>query len=540
MNYIHNLLNKHFTILGISWLLGISAIIIICYDPAWQTNDDPIFNMLINGYGLANNPADPILNCNYLWAAIIRLIPAWFGYSNYTLALYFFSILSVCVIWINIIQCQKSRVLPLFILTSMLFYNLLNPQYTVTAFYCTIAAITGIFNRVRTKKFSGILSGFILGITGFLIREMSFLMIAVLSFFIIPWRGVFKDKLLCIALYSAAIILIVIFFADYQHKSNFQDWDKINAWQNTRQFLADSDIVNAYKKEPELLKKFNLSQNDMNMLRTHFNLAPDLRDVSRIDSLKKASSLWLYIENKFHSAERSVGYLFSYPLYLLLFLCALLFVQRYSVANLLTFLLIFVVFFMIGFINRGGTAMDRIYYAPLYLFALLLLMQEPNSRLHAYVYIAPTLNKILLTSVLLFSVLAFSKMNLVEQWRYQSYDLQKTEELLDSAVWAGYPFLIEKIYYPFRKLSENENIKFQCGSWSALLPDSVSFYNIFNQDSFREFMLKGFKYAASQKQVNELGVYCREHFGGEWHAKLISPSDCFDIYEVKCDLSPVK
>lgn len=511
--------------------------LVFLYTPYWQTNDDPIFSMLINGYGLASEPATQILNCNFIWAKIIRVIPNFLDIQNYTWALYIFSFLAMIAIWNSVIHYPGNSLIKLLIIINMLFYNFLNPQYTVTASYCAIASVIIFMEYFHHNKFTYIIIAFFFAFFSFIIREISFASIILIGIFLYPWRLILNNKTVIAFLAIFLAVICAVYFIDMQGKSS-SDWQYINIWQKNRQSLSDDYQADVYLQQPALLNKLGYTENDLQLLKAHFSIDSNLRNPDRLSELKNGIDKTIFYNNALEKGGIALAFFFTYPLIFFSIIALILLINRFTPFTMATLALFITIFFFIGFFNRGGVEVHRVYYPAIFYFILLLITRNTNENLKNYIYLNPALAKLIIFCFLLLPILAFSKNNLVEQWRISSYDINKSGEYLKNALWLTWKFPIEQIYQPFAKVSAFSNINFQSGGWSALLPNSVKYFDPMTANGFGDKFSEGIKVAADEGTLKLLSTYCHEHLNGRMDSERLSPPDCFDVYNIICSPIP--
>lgn len=558
-------ITRHAFVLGLAVILISAFILLSLYEPFWQTNDDPIFAMLINGYGLAAEPAINILNGNFLWAMIVRLIPDFLDISNYVWLQYFFVLSSILIIWRNL--CINKGIWPiklLFVL-NLLFYAFLFPQYTVTAYYCSLAGVLSFISYINYAKpggpkLNGLLAASLLFSVlfflffGFLIREMAFFSTLLLGIFIypIPYARFFRIgghsqksfrqapvlnkkyyvKIIAVFVLLGAGVACITMINSGLKKS--ENWDYINEWQKIRQGIADREFDNFFINQPELLNRYGLTPNDFQLLQHHFSADAGLRKISEIEAIKREAPGIAYLTQRIDTSFKSVSYLFDGKLELYSFFILLLFIKRYDRKTLFMLLAFLAYFGIIGFFNRGGVAIERVYYSLSFVLSAFLLMICENGNLKNIIFIKKGLYDFLLALALVSGILGFSKASIIQQWQTSRIDLPASGEYLNGSFWFGYPYPLEAIYRPFAKVSESKKINFQAGGWSALLPNSVAYFDVFDPDGFKNYFKNGFKLAAGKQDADLLGAYCKERLNGDFVLEHITPPNVYPVYFAQC------
>lgn len=507
-----------------------TILIAAVYTPFWQSYDDVALAMFIKGYGMAERPSINLLYCNFIWASLVQQIPDFLDVSGYTWALYFLTGLSLLAIWHVQTADKTLRLLKFAVCSSMLFYAFLNPQYTVTALYCGIAASSLFLLYQRKGSWSLIAGCLFFAFFSFILREWAPFFIALPCLSLVNWRSFLADRRLLLISACFCLVLAAVYIANDSLKSGPQ-WQEIKAWNKARQSLTDAHMSDIYRMQPDLLARYGYTVNDMWLLGTHFGLAGELMDPARINSLKKESRFDIYLDYNLEKVEDTFDFFFSWPVVLLLLVSVILLIGRISWPAGAALLILGALFFCVGFFNRGGVWISRVYYPSLYALNLWLLLQSPSRRFARDIYISSRLATAISAGLLAISILAFGKANIVERIEREGSDIEQARALLNGSVWYGHPARLEWLYPPFGSDEEARKIKFQSAAWTSLIPESRLYVSPGDLDNSLE---KGFTICASPGQAEYLGSYCREHLAGIPETTLLNSDRNLRFYRVRC------
>lgn len=519
--------------LGLACLCLEAALILSCYNPYWQTYDDVIMAMLINGYGMATAPSTNLLYCNFLWAKLIQLIPDLFDISNYTLALYLCTGIALASLWLAIAENSRLPGIKLLLVSSMLFYSFLNPQFTVTALFCSISGICSFMAYQNTPKPRFLLFALTLCFLGFIIRDWSLAFAGLIFTPFIDWKMILRSLRLLALLATFCSCLGLIYATNLWVKQDPQ-WQEIRAWNRERQHLTDSQWGWIYIRQPELLQQEGYSVNDMELLASHFGLAKNLMNIPQLQKLNAESDPEVWLTNKKQTLEITFDYFFTYPLVLLVIIACLLLLRRYSLRATASALIVLAIFIGIALLNRGGIWISRLYYPALYAIVAILLLQTPDKPLSKYLYISRECATLAASTMLLLTMLSYSKANLIETWEISKSDLEAAKKELNGAIWYGHPVRIEQIYKPFANINSLKKINFQCASWTTLLPNSRSYFDLDDHHGFDKYLENGFTISASQEHLKNIQVYCHEHLNGRLLITPLNHDNTFGFYRIQC------
>lgn len=516
---------------GLLPLFSLALLLPVCYSPHWQTYDDVVLAMLIKGYGLASAPSINLLYCNFLWAALVQLMPDFFGISGYTLLLYLFTFCALAAIWYAMCQAGKMLILKLLLLVSMLFYSFLNPQFTVTAMFCVIGGACLLIGYQNHGKLSQLVCALLLFFCGFIIRDWTLPFIAILAAFFLNWRLLLSRRVFCLSVIIFALSIGAIYTANLVLKTG-PVWEKIISWNNARQSLTDAHQGKILSAQPDLLQRHDYSVNDMRLLSTHFGLAPPLMDSEKIGQMKREGDFGIYFDENMLRVGITFTFFLSYPLILLVITIAILLSMRISLPTFLAVLACAVIFFMFGFFNRGGIWISRVYYPAMYALACFLLLYPASSVWRKDIFLSSRCQSLLAGFFLVLSILAYSKANLVESWEIAQKDMTQMARLLDKSVWYGHPVRIEQLYAPFADMNGLRKIDFQGASWTTLLPNARSWFDMNVRDGFDGYLRRGFRLAIARGHLPYIETYCSEHLQGHLEITELAPDG--DFYDIRC------
>ena len=536
---------------GTGWLIvtALAIFLPVLYTPYWQAQDDPWIAMLIFGYGLAETPTITIPFSNFTWAWLVQQFPDFLDISAYTWALYSFTWLALLVIWNVLCIRKKLFFVKLIFLVCLCFYAFLNPQYTVTALYCAIAGILTLCFPLRRYTWSRLIIIALMLILSFIIRHECLYPILMIGVIYIPWRRLARDKK---AVFCALVTMALtgsLYYADHSMKSGAEQL-AISDWHDMRVKLSDGQVGDMLAHQPAILEKFGLSKNDMRILCTQFSGDADLRDLGRLKQMCAEIPPHFYFFQKLEEIKKTFLHFMDAPLFFLVVAVLLLLAARIDRKRALAILLFIGEFILIGYMSRGGSLIDRVYF-PLtfYVIALLLLTENSHNTDDFRIlfdiqllkgkrtYGTITNRKLIpiATSVLLIiTLMSFSGANLIQQWRLSQYDIPASRAALDNSFWFGYHYPLDWIYPPFGSLSEIKDLKFQCSGWPLVEQGSRKYFDHKDPLAFKKFLAEGYRFSMGADDLKKLRIYCKEHLAGELEYTLESDERTLPIYFARC------
>lgn len=531
--HISTFMLAHRIPLGVLALCLTAGVILTAYTPYWQGGEDPLFSMFINGYGAAGSPSIHIPGCNFLWSLFVQAMPDFFNIQNYTWAIYGLTFASIIATWLCLAKFEGLFLPKSLMVMAMLFYSFLHPQFSVTASFCGIAGILCLFVYIRFSS-PAYLIGFLFILFSFIVREMSFFLIAIIGLFLYPCKRLITNRQLLAFSAAFCVALASVFYIDYYGKSS-TDMLEINRWQKEKISLADKEMAGLYPKDNSVQPNHDLTKNDMGLSQSQFSADASLGDMNRLNVLATVTS-----EPVWHNGRLGMGvkalnfFLSSYPLWLLSLGVVVLFIRACDVKTCATVFLFLGIFFSTGYFNWGGASVPRIYYPAIFWLISLLSIQAPHNTLKKYVSLSDPCCVLFLSILMIFTILGFSKSNLIQKYNFSFYNIAESARALDKSVWFGWHDPIEAIYRPFANMVELHDIRFQSVGWTALLPNSVTFFDVYDKNGFKEFLMEGFTLTGDKHNLEVLEAYCHERLNGNLISSSLSLPDTFKKFHILC------
>lgn len=526
-------ISARLNIVGYGLIVAMTLLLPVFYTPFWQACDDPFIAMLIKGYGLADSPSLLTTYSNVVWATLVSFTPDFFYISGYTWIIYFFSCLSLFLVWANLAASRDLPFIKTLFLVNLGYYILLNPQYTVTAFFCAFAGFLTLSGEARDRNILAISLAFALLYFSFIIRAKALCAMLLLCLPILDWKLLKNDKYIKICF----CVLIILVGATYALDSGLKSgpiWGEIKEWQKTREDLADANSAWTLLNQSELIARHGISENDLRLAQYQFGGDPGLRDSSIYATMKNETDFEYYLKFREERAKESLEYVFGWPLIIYIIIIGLLILSRLTLKNAAMVCILFISFWLIGFFSRGGADVNRVYYPLLFAVICALMIVPKNSNLSKIIYINTYIVKISVIVFITFGILFFSKDNLIQVWRMNSYDFNKNVEALDNSISFGWPTVIEWLYKPFDRAARYSSIKFQCLIWPILDQNIRSFFDPRDNNGFKDYLAKGGKFTITDAQLKLLDKYCQERMNGELTATPLIKEAIIPAYRLQC------
>lgn len=489
------------------------GLLLKCFQPQWETNDDVAMSMVAHGYGLATTGSPNLVFSNVLWGHLVRSIPQLAGLWGYSIAS-----ISVLVVasWVVVsgLRARHWGLAVCVLVFSIIFSRpVLFPQFTINAGLLTVGAIVCwvLYGSLVSRALFVVGCGLALG--GCLIRSLEFFLVMIVAMPLLPWRQLFKDRF---ARAVAFILIASIGFAWYfdQHSYRGGEWTRFNELNLARLPFTDFGAAEILKQQPHLISRHNFSANDIDLVARWFfvdriianpdALAAMLRDAGPLapqsGSLAKG---WAGI----HALAK--------PGLLPICLAALALTALYPSRGLwLSWMVCIGVFFAIGVSGRPGVV--RIYVPVVSLLLVAPLLRHSMRRAGSLGARRNIAVAILCISSLWNGSIVFSDAEAAGELREEVRRDLEGFPSESTVVWgAAFPF--EAAYPVLLRAADTMKYRLYGLGVFTLAPFSTA---TFEEESGRGMLSRllspqGVPVLAGQLHVSLLDTYCKEHFGGQ-------------------------
>jgi uncharacterized membrane protein YeaQ/YmgE (transglycosylase-associated protein family) len=493
----------------------------------WDTNDDIAMSMVAGGYGIAAIPSSNLVLSNVIWGTLVRSMPAIMGVAGYSLASFAVLMLSGVVLLMGLLETGIGWIPSCIAIVLLLVDPLLFPQFTITAGFAAIASLTGFFIYLKRSNSWFLMLGVLLGFLAYVIRAEEFFLVMVVGLPLFLTKGVVKRKAIVALVIMGAGIAGAILINKAAYSS--PEWRSFWELEPLRRGFTDFGVGETLKKNSEILAKFNMSKNDIDLLSNWFFVDPKISDPSILRELIISAEKDRLRNDMLWSGWKGVAAL-DRPDLLALVMASLglTILSRRELPLILCWLLSLTAFFVIGATGRFGV--DRVYIPVISCLVLAtLLLHIP----------ADPIRRKLAGAVLLIAALAqcthtFStsaRLNRESVAIRESIKGFPTETVFiwgsDFPFEAVYPVFLKTPYPPFRF---NVLAAFTWAPFSVAFDDSNAGRGFVNR--FRSG--DGVRIVADQGRIKLLSVYCAEHFQGRLNQIAIEKFERFTLHTIAC------
>lgn len=257
------------------------------FTPVWETNDDVAMAMVAHGYGFAAYGSPNLLFSNVVWGHIVRALHGLFGFQGYSIGTFGALLLSSwsCLYFFKRLGVAYSIGLPA--IAIILAWPIIFPQFTVNAGLLTATAVLGWHTYAKTGDRLSLISGCILALLGFLIRQLEFGLVVAVAAPFLPWSLLFRERFLQVACLSTLLAMSVSYAVD---SSAYQSdaWRHFNSQNLARAPYTDFGIANQLKARPDILQRNGYSENDIDLISSWFFVDPNLFNTESLNKMVRA------------------------------------------------------------------------------------------------------------------------------------------------------------------------------------------------------------------------------------------------------------
>lgn len=509
----------------------LATIVIGFLPPFWETNDDVGMSMILDGYGLAAYPSPGIVFSNILYGYALTALPQIGDISRYSLAAISLNLLAVFLVCRALCLLTQSYITTLSIMTLISLPPLTFPQFTLLSGLLSIAGVLHIATYLQRKQtFELIIAGLVLFL-GYLIRSQEFLLIVLISFVILRWKDVLRDR----RLQGLIVILVVLgaaaMFADwrYYQASEWQTFREVNL---LRAPFTDFGAAAYFLEHPELLKGTNYTPNDIRLLYEWFLADPLLASPERLSALLSRVDLSSYMQGNVAQKATMLARFLDPPLVFVFVpavMAGILAKNRISIGLAWLVLIIAIT----GLILTGRGLSSRVIVPPLVLLLCF-----------ATIRVSRPLSRCVLIGAVGLAVLA-TVLNLTKQHAHlmernasAKADLAAVDKSKLYVVWGG-RFDFQALYPVLGSMTAARELRMYALGVTSLAPFAVAHW----KDA--PGLLPGrltsgvpVPFFAQKVQIDLLSIYCEERHSTKLHVTGVQQLGLGTIITVTCGAPP--
>ena len=498
----------------LAFAIPVVGVLILCriYIPHWQTNDDVAMSMIAHGYGNVVTGSPNLGFSNLFWGYFVRSLPSVGGLLGYSVATFASLIAAGIAILYSARLSTRNWLISIALLGSVLVFPVLFPQFTVNAGFLTIAALVCWRMYDLRGGRSWLLCGCVFAFCGFLVRNQEALLVFVIGCPLLPWKRLLRDRA---ARFAGVGLVLAMGLATLANRQAYQgpEWDAFAALNPLRMRITDYGADKVLQRSPQLLRQYDFSKNDINLLHAWFFVDPAVADPQRLKPMlaqippRYASNL---LWKRGFNGIRVLGHPALFPMLLAALLLALLYPDRRVMA---TWLLCIASIFALAVVFRPGVL--RVY---LPLVSLLFLAPLIGNTLANRI---PRWRWHLAQGIVVVAMACIMAKAFVASRTTEAHDARNQRDMQDLphepfVVWGG-SLSFQSLYPPLLRADTIHEYRPEVFGVFSLAPFSRNTMEQANGNGFVQRLQspEGVLIVTKPLPIRFLKIYCRERLGGE-------------------------
>ncbi len=259
-------------------LLAVEALAFVCLymvclysvvEPRWETNDDIAMSMVAHGYGIAAVSSPTIVFSNVIWGYIVTGFPAIGAIPGYSAATIGVLVLVASFLYWLVVRNGYGRTTAVLVIALVFTRPFVYPQFTLNSGLLCIGAFMALHRFKSERNMAYALIAVLMATLSFLVRSQEFLLVALVSMPLLPWRAFLVDRALRATLLLITIIVVSAAALDVMAYRT-ADWAFYNDLNPLRAAFTDFSASDAVKAHAAVLAKYKFTVNDIELLRNWF------------------------------------------------------------------------------------------------------------------------------------------------------------------------------------------------------------------------------------------------------------------------------
>lgn len=486
--------------------------------------------MVAHGYGIAAVGMPNLIFSNVIWGYLVRAIPQINGILSYSIVTIGVLVVIGTVVLHALRKLGLGWFVSLAVLMLVLVRPVLFPQFTINAGLLTVAAIICWHLYGQQVSRQALFAGCILAFCGYLVRSQEFLLVLLIALPLLPWAKLAKEHIAQVCALTLLLAIAGAAFIDYQAYQG-DDWQTFNALNPARAPLTDFGAGVQLKEHPEILAKYDYTENDVDLISNWFFVDSSIANPVTLKAMLAELGPLPAQSNALNNGWIGIK-TFVHPVLLPGFLAALFLLLL--IPNRKTFVawaLCLAAIFALGILGRPGIIRVYIPVLSLLLIAPLLAQGFLRQRLPMCLVQGAIVVAVFFNTTAVFS----------ESRAAQLASEQIREELRDFpdepvVVW-GATFPFEAVYPVLRKFDSTPTYRLYSLAAFTHAPFSVAYAE---QAAGRGMIDRltsqsGIPIVANEQRFDLLTIYCKERLGGVLQELAIQKYGQVDVSRRRCE-----
>jgi MFS family permease len=257
-------------------------------EPRWQTNDDVAMAMFAHGYGIAAEPTPNLYFSTVPWGYVVQALHGWAPWQGYTVGTAL-GLIAAATVLFKALSVSGMVLAHAALITGMVFVlPTLSPQFTLVAGMLTVAAVICARVYGETRDSFLLVLASVAAVLGFMVRPLEFLLVALVAAPLLPWRIAIARLApkIAAAVFAAAIALVFLIDVTSYSTKEWAAFDRINI---ARAPFTDFGAGAVVKSNPQALRDFGYSDNDIDLVSQWFFADPNILDPESLEGILAAS-----------------------------------------------------------------------------------------------------------------------------------------------------------------------------------------------------------------------------------------------------------
>lgn len=496
------------------------------FDAYWFRNDDLIISILVKGIIITDKPIFHVYHMNTLLTFLISKLENIFPADIYTYFMYLIIIISGTIITLTFNKKINNKVVSQFLVLIIITPMILRPTFSSVAGLFLVAGISLLDQNNDFGRY-WIVAILIIFAASLIRDEVIYLGLLIYLLSLVVEKYDFsriKNKI--IRIFPLLVILLISYLWNgnlysekkYEYGQQFEKYISIPIYD----YGADKKIL----QNQEIFSKYNLTENDIKLLRNYFNTDLEISNPIKVKSILGDIG-WSNIINisneRFIEQIKSIYDPISVYLLSFIFLTLILLIIKPK-SGIKIFLLSTIVCIIFAIIGRLEI------YIVYNFFILYLVLNILNSH---YEYKMKNNHFILMEIIIISSIFFYHYIKLPNFNKFKSEYLSINENKIWN--WGG-ALPIQQIF-PINSNPKNfKNFQVYDMGWSSFIPGTFAYQQILEKTNFIPQLLskEGLNIFANGFHLPLIDNYCKENFGGITTIEKNEKLQFINLYKITC------
>ncbi len=315
--------------------LGLFTALIYFLPPSWPVMDDVSNAMAAHGFGIAEY-ASPVvvstsllgLNSTPAFGFLLQFVPTIGGVLGYTIAIYSLTFTAIWAIGFFLLRMGARRDVTALATALVASLAVVYPTFTVTAGLLGVGSVMGFRAFAKAGGWGSLFVACALALASFGVRDQAFLMIILVALPFLPWRALWRQRSLKIAVLATGLGMAAIMAVGISARSG-PEWQEFNNFLSVYYQLITENADSYLIAHPEILSQYGYTENDINLLSDWFFVDPQIADPAKLQPMLAGLPPLYAQDGSVSEALSNLKTLFQEPLLLFISIPAVVLMALY-------------------------------------------------------------------------------------------------------------------------------------------------------------------------------------------------------------------